>query len=96
MSDGPADSEMRDGEGVDPEIDPGEPLAQLAEFDHDASGDLLTRIRRTIQRRTTAGQLMSFSWSAPLVVMREFWLMLIEQLNPKGTGKDGRDGRKTF
>ncbi len=96
MSDGPPDSEMRDGEGVDPEVDPGEPIALLAEFDHDASIDLLTRIRRTIQRRTAAGQLMSFTWSAPLVVMKEFWLMLIEQLNPKGTGKDGRDGRETF
>jgi hypothetical protein len=92
MSDGPADSEMQDGE----EVDPGEPITLLAEFDHEASTDLLTRIRRTIQRRTAAGQLMSFSWSVPLVVMREFWLILIEQFNPKGTGKDGRDGRKTF
>jgi hypothetical protein len=92
MSDEPADSEMRDGE----EVDAGERIILLAEFDHEASSDLLTRIRRTIQRRTTAGQLMSFSWGAPLLVMKEFWVMLIEQLNPKGTGKDGRDGRKTF
>ncbi len=95
MSDEPADHEMRDGEEVDPDVDPGEPIALLAEFDHDASTDLLTRIRRTIQRRTAAGQLTSFTWNAPLVVLREFWLILIEQLNPKGTGKDGRDGRKT-
>jgi hypothetical protein len=94
MSDGPADSEMRDGE-LGPEFDPGEPIALLAEFDHDASTDLLTRIRRTIQRRTATAQLAAFSWNAPLAVMKEFWLILIEQLNPKGTGKDGRDGRKT-
>ena len=43
MSDGPADSEMRDGEELGPEFDPGEPIALLAEFDHDASTDLLTR-----------------------------------------------------
>jgi hypothetical protein len=92
MSDGPANPEMEDGE----EVDPGEPIAVLAEFDHDASIGLLTRIRRTIQRRTTAAQLTSFSWSAPLAVLREFWLILIEQLNPKGTGKDGGDGGKTF
>jgi hypothetical protein len=92
MSDGPAESEMQDGG----EVDPGEPIAVLAEFEHEASTDLLTRIRRTIQRRTAAGQLMSFSWSAPLMVLKEFWLILIEQLNPKNTGKDGRDGRKTF
>jgi hypothetical protein len=92
MSDGPADSEMEDGE----EVDPGEPIAVLAEFEHEASTGLLTRIRRTIQRRTAAAQLTSFSWNAPLAVLREFWLILIEQLNTKGTGKDGRDGGKTF
>jgi hypothetical protein len=95
MSDGPADSEMQGSEDVDAEVDPGEPIALLAEFDHDASTDLLTRIRRTIQRRTAAAQLTTFSWTAPLIVMKEFWLILVEQLNPKGTGKDGRDGRKT-
>ena len=87
---------MQDGEEVDPEVDPGEPITLLAEFDHDASTDLLTRIRRTIQRRTAAAQLTSFSWNAPFVVLREFWLILIEQLNQTDTGKDGRDGRKTF
>jgi hypothetical protein len=91
MSDGP-DSGMQDGD----EADLGEPIAVLAEFDHEASTDLLTRIRRTIQRRTAAAQLTSFSWNAPLMVLRELWLILIEQLNPQGTGKDGRDGRKTF
>ena len=91
MSDGPADSERQDGE----EVDPGEPIAVLAELDDEASTDLLTRIRRTIQRRTAAAQLASFSWSAPLMVLKEVWLILIEQLNPKSTGKDGRDGGKT-
>jgi hypothetical protein len=86
---------MQDGEEADL-VDLGEPIGALAEFDHEASTDLLTRIRRTIQRRTAAAQLTSFSWNAPLMVLREFWLILIEQLNPKGTGKDGSDGRKTF
>jgi hypothetical protein len=92
MSDEPANSEMEDGE----EVDPGEPIAVLAAFEHETSTGLLNRIRRTIQRRTAAAQLTSFSWNAPLAVLREFWLIFIEQLNTKGTGKDGRDGGKTF
>ena len=91
MSDEPADSEMQDGEGVDP----GEPIAALAEFEHDTSSDLLARIRRTIQRRTTAAQLTSFSSSVLLLLLREFWLILVEQFNPKRTRKDASDGGET-
>jgi hypothetical protein len=63
---------MRDDE----EIDPGEPIAALAKFEHDTSSRLVVRVRRTIQRRTTVGQLTSFSAEMPLVVLREFWLIL--------------------
>jgi hypothetical protein len=77
------------------EVDMGEPIAELAAFEHDASAALLVRIRRAIQRRTAVGQLTSFSASVPLMVLREFWLILIEQLNPNGVRKDGRRGEKT-
>jgi small-conductance mechanosensitive channel len=60
----------------------GEPVAELAAFEHEASAALLVRIRRAIQRRTAVAQLTSFSASVPLVVLREFWLILIEQFNP--------------
>jgi hypothetical protein len=93
MSDGPP--EMHDHEETNAEVDPGEPVALLAGFEQDTSSDLLTRIRRAILRRTAAAQLTTFSWNAPLLVMKEFWLLLMEQFTPKGTGKDGRDGRKT-
>jgi hypothetical protein len=53
---------MTDGE----EVDPGEPIAELANFDHEASTGLLTRVRRAIQRRTTVAQLTSFSRSCGL------------------------------
>jgi hypothetical protein len=87
-----AGSDPEDGE----QADPGEPIAALAEFEHDASTGLVARIRRTIQRRTTAAQLTSFSWSVPSLVLREFWLMLIDQFSPKSAGKDGGHGGKTF
>jgi hypothetical protein len=90
MSDEPVDSAL-DGE----DTDPGEPIAALANFEHDTSTGLLARFRRTIQRRTTAAQLTSFSSSVLLVVLREFWLMLIGQLNQPQVRKDTRNGEKT-
>ena len=90
MSEEPPGGEQGRGE-----VDMGEPVAELAAFEHDASADLLVRIRRAIQRRTSVAQLTSFSASVPLLVLREFWLILIEQLNPNSVRKDGRRGEKT-
>ncbi len=89
-------SEEPPGEGQGrEEVHMGEPVAELADFEHEASADLLVRIRRAIQRRTSVAQLTSFSASIPLLVLREFWLILIEQLNPNSVRKDGRRGEKT-
>ena len=61
--------------GVGEEIDPGEPIAELAHFEQDTSSDLIVRTRRAIQRRTVVGQLTPFATTMPLVVLREFWLV---------------------
>ena len=61
--------------GVGEEIDPGEPITELAHFEQDTSSDLIVRTRRAIQRRTVVGQLTSFAATMPLVVLREFWLV---------------------
>jgi hypothetical protein len=90
MSDEPVDSALH-GE----DTDPGEPLAALADFEDDTSSGLLARVRRTIQRRTTAAQLTSFSSSVLLVVLREFWLILIGQLNQPHPRKDTSNGEET-
>ena len=75
MSDKPDLSEARLSE----EIDPGEPIAALAQFENDTSGDLIVRTRRTIHRRATAAHLTSFAATMPLVVLKEFWLVLIHR-----------------
>jgi hypothetical protein len=62
--------------GAGQEIDPGEPIAALAQFEEDTSSDLIVRTRRTIQRRTVIGQLTSFAATMPLAVLREFWQVL--------------------
>lgn len=52
MSNGSLDSERNDAD----DVDPGEPIAELAGFEYDVSVSLLDRIRRTIGRRTTAAR----------------------------------------
>ena len=84
MSDGP----MTPGFHGSEEIDPGVPIDQLASFERDVSTGFLGRIRRRIQRRTTVSQLVSFSWSVPILVLLEFWIALADQLSPKSVRKD--------
>jgi hypothetical protein len=84
-----------DGSKLDQDIDPGEPIASLAGFGHEASSGFLSRFRRAIQRRTMVGQLTTFTTSTPLVVLMEFWLILMDQFSPKSTRKDGRREDKT-
>jgi hypothetical protein len=81
-------------EEIDADIDPGEPVQQLARFEHEASPGLLARIRRAIHRRSAVAQLASFSASVPLVILKEFWLLLIGQLGPKNARKDIAHGEK--
>jgi hypothetical protein len=70
------------------EVDAGEPITELAGFEHDVSARFMSRIRHAIQRRTTAVQFTSFALDLPLVVLKEFWLMLI------GSMKVEKDARK--
>jgi hypothetical protein len=75
------------GEEVD-QVDPGEPVTELAGFEHDVSAKFMSRIRQAIQRRTTAAQLTSFAFDLPLVVLKELWLMMV------GSMKVEKDARK--
>jgi hypothetical protein len=72
------------------EIDPGEPVAELAGFEHDVSARFMSRIRHAIQRRTTGAQLTSFAFDLPLVVLKELWLMLVGQIDSMKIEKDAR------
>jgi hypothetical protein len=91
MSDRPENPEVKAAE----EIDPGEPLAELARLEHDVSNDLLVRIRRSVQRRTTTRHLAFFVVTMPMVLLREFWSILISRSDPPGMRKDVSHGDKT-
>lgn len=87
MSDNTTNSELRGND----DVDPGEPIAVLAGYEQGASGGFLTRIRRRIQRRTTASQLALFWWEVPSLVLVEFLRIVMELSgNP-----DAQKGRKT-
>jgi hypothetical protein len=72
------------------EVDPGQPVTELAGFEHDVSARFMSRIRGAIQRRTTAAQLTSFAFDLPLVLLKELWLMMVGQLDPTKVEKDAR------
>jgi hypothetical protein len=57
----------------------GEPIAPLAELEQDVSPQFLSAVRNKIYRRTTANQMVGFSWNLPRVVFLEL-LMLIAHL----------------
>jgi hypothetical protein len=82
-------SNGKPGEEIDP-IDPGEPVAELAGFEHDVSARFMSRIRHAIQRRTTAAQLTTFAFDLPLVVLKELWLMMVGQFDSMKVEKDTR------
>ena len=84
MSNRSNDSEAAEDEN----IDPAEPIAELAGFEHEVPVGFLDRIRRAIGRRTTAAQVTLFALDTPIVVLKEFWLLVIELFDSKKAGKD--------
>jgi hypothetical protein len=91
MTDEAAKPESHVGE----EVDPGEPITMLAGFKHVTSEGFLPHVRRAIHRRAMVGQLVSFVGGAPAIVLKELWLMLNEQLDPRGPRKDDSSGKET-
>ncbi len=77
MSDEPLDAQT--GE----DVDPGQPIAELAGFEYDVSGSLLGRIRRSIGRRTAAAQVTSFAMDMPSLIFKEFWQLFVQIFDSK-------------
>ena len=86
MSDGSLDSERNDAD----DVDPGEPIAELAGFEYDVSPSPLERIRRT-----TAAQVASFAFDMPFVVLKEFWFIVMGLFSSKKTERMPGDEGKT-
>jgi hypothetical protein len=73
-----------------PDDDPetGEPIRALSELKQDTSPTFLDSIRKTIHRRTTATQFLSFSWQLPRIVLGELGSMLVQIVNAFSTRKE--------
>jgi hypothetical protein len=72
------------------EVDPGEPVRELAAFEDDVSATLPGRVRSAIHRRTSAAQFTSFIFYLPFVVLKEFWFMLAGQFTVNRAEGEGR------
>jgi hypothetical protein len=75
-------------------IDPGEPITALANLEQEASRNLIVHIRRSILRRTTLGHLTVFSIRIPLLMLKEFWSVLIPRPDPRNVRKGGPHGEE--
>lgn len=73
----------------EPEVDPGEPVKELAGFEYAPSDAFLGLVRRKIQRRSTVSQVASFSWNVPKLILAEVWSALVQIVNPE-SGKKGQ------
>jgi hypothetical protein len=71
-------------------IDMGEPVRELAGFEHEPSGTFLAIVRSKIQRRSTVSQIASFTWNVPKVILAEFWNALVQVISPHGAKKEGK------
>lgn len=77
-------------DGYEPNVDPGEPVRELAGFEYDVSSTLLNRIRRAIVRRTFAAQVTSFTFEMPGAVLKEVWAVLAGALGANDIKKGGQ------
>jgi hypothetical protein len=62
----------------------GEPIRELAQHPQELFIDLVPRTRRTIQRRVILGEFTFFATMMPLVVLREFWEVVVQDCHAKG------------
>jgi hypothetical protein len=75
-------------------IDPGYPIPALANLEQEASRNLIVQVRRSIQRRSTLGQLVAFSVRIPLLMLKEVWSVLIPRPDPRNVRKGGPHGEE--
>lgn len=69
-----------------PDVDTGEPIAELAALRVRPRTGFLDRIRRAIHRRKLASEVVDFSWASPFEVFMQFLAMIFEGLGQRKGG----------
>jgi len=75
--------ERFDGEAVDP----GEPVAELADLGEPAPRGFFERVVRSVERRLLASEAFDMTWFGIGQIFREYWEILAALL---GGGRDNR------
>lgn len=75
------------------DIDPGEPVAQLAELGQVPTSGFLAGIRRRIQRRYLVADASELSWSGVSFLLLEFMKVFFQLFQPARDAEGDRDGR---
>ncbi len=74
--------------GDDEEL--GAPVAELADLEEEPAPTFLARLRRRIQRRVLASDVLEMSWFTPVLVLLEFLEMIFTGLfGPRKTDSGG-------
>jgi hypothetical protein len=64
------------------------PVAALDDFEEDVSPDFVPRLRRRLHRRVFSGQVASFSYNVPAMLLREFLLLIFGFFTPANRSSD--------
>lgn len=77
------------GGATDPEdVDPGEPIAELADLTEDPPNDFLARVVDGMERRIFAAHVFDLPWFGFGRIFREYWSLLVGLF----AGRDGEEG----
>jgi hypothetical protein len=66
------------------------PVSELQEEELEPQGDFAGRVRRSIERRVAGGQVATFSWELPKVVLRELTEMIVDRTPTVLRGKEAK------
>lgn len=81
-----SDSEFETGD----DVDPGEPIADLAAFEEETDAGFVPRLRGRINRRMLGAQAMDLSFKFFLDTVRDYVLVIFEIF--QGPGRKGTKG----
>jgi len=71
-----------DNNPTPPNPDDESPVAALNDFEEDVSPEFVPRLRRRLHRRVFSGQVASFSYNVPAMILREFLQLIFGLFGP--------------
>ena len=75
------------------DIDPGEPIAELAELAEEPRADFVERLWGRIERRQLGGQLTEMTWKGAISVLAEYLEMVLQLLGTPTAATGRRDDK---